>query len=114
MKINLVANYGLHASSLTLITQKLFLELGKLMNKQKSFTIAATMYASAGIGDVNQHYDCVSIPNMGGYNFPPNSATKSRNLFVGIVGIDEVVLGRKVLIVFTRLPFLISNKSLIT
>ncbi len=96
MKINLVANYGLHASSLTLITQKLFLELGKLMNKQKSFTIAATMYASAGIGDVNQHYDCVSIPNMGGYNFPPNSATKSRNLFVGIVGIDEVVLGRKV------------------
>jgi len=96
MKINLVANYGLHASSLTLITQKLFLELGKLMNKQKSFTVTATMYSSAGIGDVNQHYDCVSIPNMGGYNFPPNAATASRNLFIGIVGIDEVVLGRKV------------------
>ena len=55
MKINLVANYGLHASSLTLITQKLFLELGKLMNKQKSFTISATMYSDAGIGNVNQH-----------------------------------------------------------
>ena len=96
VKINLVSNYGLHASSLTLITQKLFLELGKIMNKQKSFTIAATVYSSAGIGDVNQHYDCVSIPNMGGYNFPPKSTTSSKNLFIGIVGIDEVVLGRKV------------------
>ena len=96
MKINLVVNYGLHTSSLTLITQKLYLELGKLMNKQKSFTVAATMYSGAGIGDVNQHYDCVSIPNMGGYNFPPSATTSSKNLFVGIVGIDEVVLGRKV------------------
>ena len=34
MKINLVVDYGLHASSLTLITQKLFLELGKRMNKE--------------------------------------------------------------------------------
>jgi len=96
MKINLVADYGLHASSLTLITQKIFLELGKLMNKQKSFTVAATMYSGAGIGDVNQHYDCISIPNMGGYNFPPKPTTSSKNLFIGIVGIDEVVLGRKV------------------
>jgi len=96
MKINLVIDYGLHASSLTLITQKIFLELGKLMNKQKSFTVSATMHSGAGIGDVNQHHDCVSVPNMGGYNFPPNAVTASRNLFVGIVGIDEVVLGRKV------------------
>ena len=96
MKINLVVDYGLHASSLTLITQKIFLELGKLMNKQKSFTVAATMYSGAGIGDVNQHYDCISIPNMGGYNFPPKPTTSSKNLFIGIVGIDEVVLGRKV------------------
>ncbi len=96
MKINLVVNYGLHASSLTLITQKLFLELGNIMNKQKSLTIAATVYTGAGIGDVNQHYDCVSIPNMGGYNFPPNPVLSSKNLFIGIVGIDEVVLGRKV------------------
>ena len=96
MKISLAVDYGLHASSLTLITQKLFLELGKLMNKQKSFTVTATMCASAGIGDINQHYDCVSVPNMGGYNFPPNAVTASKNLFIGIVGIDEVVLGRKV------------------
>ncbi len=81
MKINLVVDYGLHASSLTLITQKIFLELGKLMNKQKSFTVAATMHSGAGIGDVNQHYDCISIPNMGGYNFPPNATTSSKNLF---------------------------------
>ena len=141
MKINLVVDYGLHASSLTLITQKIFLELGKLMNKQKSFTVAATMHSGAGIGDVNQHYDCISIPNMGGYNFPPNATTSSKNLFVGIVGIDEVVLGRKVFrsnkdwkrykpIIETEVkkwkkhvekinrihtsPFLISNKSLIT
>ena len=90
MKINLVANYGLHASSLTLITQKLFFELGKIMNKQKSFTITATMYSSAGIGDVNQHYDCVSVPNMGGYQFPHRTVLSSKNPFIGIVGIDEV------------------------
>ena len=96
MKINLCVDYGLHASSLSLITQKLFLELGKLMNKEKSFTIAASMQASNGIGNVNQHYDCVSVPNMGGYNFPHRSVLSSKNLFIGIVGIDEVVLGRKV------------------
>ena len=96
MRIAMPINYGFHASSLDLIVKKLFLELGKLMNKQKSFTISATLLEDANIGDVNQHYDCVSVPNMGGYMFPPTSVLSSRNLFVGLVGIDEVVLGRKV------------------
>ena len=96
MKISLCVDYGLHASSLTLITQKLYHELAKKMNKDKTFTIAATMQASNGIGDVNQHYDCVSVPNMGGYNFPVNSVLSSKHPFIGIVGIDEVVLGKKV------------------
>ena len=96
MKISLCIDYGLHASSLTLITQKLYHELAKKMNKEKTFTIAATMQASNGIGDVNQHYDCVSVPNMGGYNFPHQTVLSSKNPFIGIVGIDEVVLGKKV------------------
>ena len=96
MKISLCVDYGLHASSLTLITQKLYHELAKKMNKEKTFTIAATMQASNGIGDVNQHYDCVSVPNMGGYNFPHRTVLSSKNPFIGIVGIDEVVLGKKV------------------
>jgi glycosyltransferase involved in cell wall biosynthesis len=96
MKISLCIDYGLHASSLTLITQKLFNELAKKMNDDKTFTIAATMQASNGIGDVNQHYDCVSVPNMGGYQFPHSTVLSSKNPFIGIVGIDEVVLGKKV------------------
>jgi len=96
MRINMAVNYGFHATSLDLIPKKLFLELGNMMNKQKSFTITATLLENASIGDVNQHFDCVSIPNMGGYNFPPPSVLSSKKLFVGLVGIDEVVLGRKV------------------
>ena len=96
MKISLCIDYGLHASSLTLITQKIFNELAKKMNNDKTFTIAATMQASNGIGDVNQHYDCVSVPNMGGYQFPHKTVLSSKNPFIGIVGIDEVVLGEKV------------------
>ena len=96
MKISLCIDYGLHASSLTLITQKLFNELAKKMTDDKTFTIAATMQASNGIGDVNQHYDCVSVPNMGGYQFPHSTVLSSKNPFIGIVGIDEVVLGKKV------------------
>ena len=94
MKISLVSDFGTHASSLSLITRKLFLELGKMMNKEKSFTVAATSYSTVGIGNVNQHFDCVDIPNMGGCNFPVESVLTSKNLFIGLVGIDEVVLGR--------------------
>ena len=94
MKISLVSDFGTHASSLSLITRKLFLELGKMMNKEKSFTVAATSYSTVGIGNVNQHFDCVDIPIMGVCNVPVESVLTSKNLFVGLVGIDEVVLGK--------------------
>ena len=98
LRINLPINYGsfANATSLNLITRKLYRELATLMNEKKSFTIAATFLNDCGIGNVNQHYDCVSIPNMGGYRFPPEPTLHSKNLIVGLVGIDEVVLGREV------------------
>lgn len=97
MKIGIAVDYGKHAnaSSLHLIARKVFLEMGKLMNEKKSFTIAALKYQDIGIGDVNQHFDCVNIPNMGGYRFPPLKALTSNNLSIGMVGIDEVVLGEQ-------------------
>jgi len=97
MRIGIAIDYGKHAnaSSLHLIARKVFLEMGKLMNEKKSFTIAALKYQDIGIGDVNQHFDCVNIPNMGGYRFPPLKALTSNNLSIGMVGIDEVVLGEQ-------------------
>ena len=97
-RINMPIDYGsfANATSLNLITKKLFKELGYIMNKTKSFTITATMLDANKIGDINQHFDCVSLPNMGGYMFPPEGVLSSNNLFVGLVGIDEVVLGKKV------------------
>ena len=83
-------------TSLNLISRKMYLELGKLMNYDKSFVISSTLLNDSSIGNVNQHYDCVCIPNMGGYRFPLDSTLLSKNLIVGIVGIDEVVLGREV------------------
>ena len=74
----------------------MYLELGKLMNNTKSFVISATLLNDSAVGNVNQHYDCVCVPNMGGYRFPLDSTLHSKNLIVGIVGIDEVVLGREV------------------
>jgi len=97
MRIGIATDYGKHAnaSSLHLIARKVFLEMGKLMNEKKSFTIAALKYQDIGIGDVNQHFDCINIPNMGGYRFPPLKALTSNNLSIGLVGIDEVVLGEQ-------------------
>ena len=91
-------DYGFfaNATSLNLIARKMYLELGKLMNNKKSFVISATLLNDSAIGDVNQHYDCLCVPNMGGYRFPIDSTLHSKNLIVGIVGIDEVVLGREV------------------
>lgn len=98
MRIGIAVDYGKYAnaSSLNLIAKKVFAELGKIMNEQKTFTISAIKYEDIGIGDINQHFDCISIPNMGGYRFPHQKALTSNNLCVGIVGIDEVVLREKV------------------
>ena len=84
------------ATSLNLITRKLYFELAKKMNDSRSFTITASLLQDAGLGDINQHYDCTIIPNMGGYKFPLDASLHNKNLIIGIVGIDEVVLGREV------------------
>ncbi len=85
-----------NATSLNLVARKLFVELASQMNSKKTFTIAATLLNDSAIGDVNQHYDCIDVPNMGGYRFPLDSVLNGKNLLVGIVGIDEVVLGKEV------------------
>ena len=84
------------ATSLNLITRKLYFELAKKMNDSRSFTITASLLQDSGLGDINQHYDCTIIPNMGGYKFPLDTSLHNKNLIIGIVGIDEVVLGREV------------------
>lgn len=98
MRIGIAVDYGKYAnaSSLNLIARKIFSELGKLMNQRKDFTIAALIYENIGIGNVNQHYDCISIPNIGGYKFPHSRTLSSKKLVIGLSGIDEVVLGEKV------------------
>lgn len=98
MRIGIAVDYGKYAnaSSLNLIARKVFVEMGEIMNSERTFTISAIKYEDIGIGDINQHFDCINIPNMGGYRFPHMGALSSRNLSVGIVGIDEVVLGSKV------------------
>lgn len=98
MRIGVAVDYGKYAnaSSLNLIARKVFLELGKLMNQKKTFTISAIKYEDIGMGDVNLHYDCILVPNMGGYRFPHPRALTSKNLVIGVVGIDEVVLGEQV------------------
>lgn len=98
MRIGIAIDYGKYAnsSSLNLIAKKIFVELGKMMNKNKSFTISAIKYEDIGIGDINMHYDCVIVPNMGGYKFPRLQALSCKNLIIGLSGIDEVILGEQV------------------
>jgi len=84
------------ATSLKNLVKNYFRELGLLMNQQKNFTIAGIRTDTIGIGDINQHYDCVHIPNMGGYRFPKISALTCNNLIVSPSGIDEVILGKEV------------------
>ena len=90
-------NWNLSASSLTNISRHTFKEIGKIMNETQSFTIAATKLESIGIGDFNQHFDLLHIPNMGGYGFPLNAALHSKQVICGLVGVDEVIYGKEVL-----------------
>ena len=98
LRINMPIDYGsfAQATSLNLITRKLYFELARKMNDTKLFTITASLLQDSGLGNINQHYDCTIIPNMGGYKFPIDSSLHNKNLIIGIVGIDEVVLGREV------------------
>ena len=62
MRIAVAVDYGKipNATSLDVVGRELFLELGKLMNKEKSFTIDALKYSNLGIGDFNSHYDFIN------------------------------------------------------
>jgi glycosyltransferase involved in cell wall biosynthesis len=98
MRIALPINWNLDASSLTNIARHTFREIGKMMNETKSFTIAATRLESLSVGDFNQHFDLVHIPNIGGYGFPSNATAHCKNIICGLVGIDEVIYGKEVMV----------------
>lgn len=98
MRVAIPINWNLDASSLTNIAKNTFREVGKIMNETKSFTIAATRLESISLGDFNQHFDLVHIPNMGGYRFALNATNHCKNIVCGLVGIDEVIYGQDVLI----------------
>jgi len=96
MRIGIVLDWNVHASSLMRINCNMFRELGKLMNTEQNFTITALRKNTLGIGDINQHYDCIHIPNMGGYAFPTDQMLFCKNLILGPSGIDEVIYGEEV------------------
>jgi glycosyltransferase involved in cell wall biosynthesis len=98
MRVAMPINWNLTASSLTNITRHNFRELGKLMNETKSFTLSAIGIQSLGLGDFNQRYDLVHIPNMGGYRFPTNATQHCNNIIFGLSGIDEVIYGKEVML----------------
>jgi len=91
-------NWNLNASSLMTIVRHNFREIGKLMNETKSFTISATRYESTYVGDFNQHYDLLHIPNIGGYKFPIQAALNCKNIIIGLSGIDEIIYKKEVLV----------------
>lgn len=112
MRIGLVMDYGHLAKAISLnhTAQKLFLEFGKIMNETKDFTIAATTMDNVGFADVNQHFDIIAVPNMGGFRFPFPSLLSSKTLIIELVGIDEIILGREV---FTKKSVYAINKPII-
>ena len=91
-------NWNLDASSLTNIARHNFRELGKIMNKTQSFTISAVGIQSVGLGDFNQRFDLLHIPNMGGYRFPTNATDHCKKIIFGLSGIDEVIYGKEVML----------------
>jgi glycosyltransferase involved in cell wall biosynthesis len=91
-------NWNLHASSLTNIARNNFREIGKIMNETKSFTLSAIGIQQVGLGDFNQHFDLLHIPNMGGYKFALNASFHCKNIVIGASGIDEIIYGKKILV----------------
>lgn len=91
-------NWNLDASSLTNLARNNFREIGKIMNTTKSFTIAAIGIQSVSIGDFNQRFDLLHIPNMGGYRLATNATEHCKNIIFGLSGIDEVIYGKEVML----------------
>ena len=98
MRVAMAINWNLDASSLTNIARNNFRELGKLMNQTKSFTISAIGIQSVSVGDFNQHFDLLHIPNMGGYKFALNAVIHCDNIILGCSGIDEIIYGEDILV----------------
>jgi glycosyltransferase involved in cell wall biosynthesis len=98
MRVAMAINWNLDASSLTNIARNNFREIGILMNQTKSFTIAAIGIQSVSVGNFNQHFDLLHIPNMGGYKFAVNTVLHCNNIIFGTSGIDEIVYGKDILV----------------
>ncbi len=98
MKIAIPINWNLDASSLTNIARHNFRELGKIMNTTQSFTISAIGIQSIALGDFNQRFDLLHIPNMGGYRFATNATDHCKKIVYGLSGIDEVIYGKEVML----------------
>ena len=98
MRVAMPINWNLNASSLTNLARHNFREIGKLMNETKSFTLSAIGIQSVGLGDFNQRYDLLHIPNMGGYKFATNATKHCNNIIFGLSGIDEVIYGQEVML----------------
>ena len=98
MRVAMSLNWNLDASSLTNIARHNFREIGKIMNETKSFTLAAIGIQSVGLGNFNQHFDLLHIPNMGGYKFALNASACCDNVIFGASGIDEIIYGKKILV----------------
>jgi len=98
LKIAIPINWNLDASSLTNIARHNFRELGKIMNKTQSFTISAIGIQSVALGDFNQRFDLLHIPNMGGYKFAINATEHCKKIIFGLSGIDEVIYGKEVML----------------
>jgi glycosyltransferase involved in cell wall biosynthesis len=96
MRIAIVSDYNVNASSLMNIARHVFRELGFMMNTTNSFTVSLIRESQIGIGDINQHYDIIHYPNVGGMRFPLISAQKCNNLIIGLSGIDELIYGKEV------------------
>lgn len=96
MKIGMTLDWWMEATSLLNLAKNMFRELGLLMNAEKTFTISGIKTNTIGIGDINQHFDLIHIPNMGGYRFPPPSIFSAKKIIVSLSGIDEIILGREV------------------
>ena len=98
MRVAMPINWNLNSYSLTNLARHNFRELGKIMNDTKSFVISAIRTESVAVGDFNQHFDLLHIPNLGGYRFPLIESIHCKNIILGLSGIDEVIYGKDVLV----------------
>ena len=97
MRVAMPINWNLNSYSLPNLARHNFRELGKIMNDTKSFVISAIRTESVAVGDFNQHFDLLHIPNLGGYRFPLIESIHCKNIILGLSGIDEVIYGKDVI-----------------